>query len=270
MLEEDVGLIVKREPQTKELLLYCMGQQHLDITMMRMKRMYNVEADVRLPRIPYRETIKKEARGIQGKHKKQSGGRGQFGDTWINMIPQPRGDGFEFVNQIVGGAIPGNFIPAVEKGIVEAMVRGPLTGNPVQDIRIELYDGKYHPVDSSEQAFKLAGSKGFKAAFEKAEPILLEPVMRLDIAVPDEFMGDVMGDLNGRRGKVLGMDAEGKVQHIRAECPMIEVQQYASTLKSITGDRGTYTINFDHYEEVPSMIAQKIMEEWKKQNEDAE
>jgi elongation factor G len=226
----------------------------------KLKRKFNVEVLLKPPKVPYRETIKKKVR-VQGRHKKQSGGHGQFGDCWIQMEPLPRGQGFEFVDAIVGGSIPRTYIPAVEKGVVEAAVKGILAGFPVVDFRVSLDDGSYHAVDSSEMAFKIAGSLAFKKAVQEAAPTLLEPIMVVAITTPDEFMGDIMGDLNSRRGRVLGMDSKGKYQIINAQVPMSEFLTYAIDLRSITGGRGTFSMEFSHYDEVPSQLAQKVIDE---------
>ena len=219
------------------------------------------------PKIPYRETIKGKTQ-VQGKYKKQSGGRGQFGDCWIEIQPLPRGEGFEFDNAIVGGAIPRQYIPAVEKGIVEAMKEGAIAGYPIIDLKVKLYDGSYHPVDSSEMAFKVAGSLGFKEGSKKAQPILLEPITKIEVIVPEEYMGDIMGDINSRRGRVLGMDSHRGKQKINALVPMAEILKYAPALTSMTGGRGNYTMEFDHYEEVPVHLQEKIIEEAKKAQEE--
>jgi len=216
--------------------------------------------------VPYPQTIKKKGRG-QGRHKKQTGGHGQFGDCWIQMEPLPRGKGFEFVDGIVGGSIPKTYIPAVEKGIVEASQKGVLAGFLCVDFRVTLDDGSFHAVDSSEMAFKVAGSIAYKKACEEAQPVLLEPIMNVTITTPEDYMGDIMGDLNGRRGKVLGMDNAGKNQVIKANVPMAEFLTYAPDLRSMTGGRGTYTMEFSHYDEVPTHIAEKIVEAKNKENE---
>jgi len=259
LLEEDLALRVHRDPQTREIILSGAGQQHVEIVVERLKRKYGVEVDLKAPKVPYRETIKGKA-NAQGKYKKQSGGRGQYGDCWLEVEPLGRGKGFEFVDKIVGGVIPRNFIPAVEKGIREAMLEGHVAGYPVQDVRVTLYDGSFHTVDSSEMAFKIAGSMGFKAAVDKAKPILLEPVMKLEITTPDDTMGDVIGDLNSRRGKVSQVVAKGGEQVIHSVVPMSEVLRYASDLRSMTSGRGSFTMEFAHYEEVPAHLAQKIVD----------
>jgi len=257
--EEDLSLILERKAETKEILISGAGQVHIEATNEKLKRKFNVEVILNTPKIPYRETIKKKVR-VQGKHKKQSGGHGQFGDCWVQMEPMPRGKGFEFVDAIVGGAIPKTYIPAVEKGIVEAAVKGVLAGFPCVDFKCTLDDGSFHAVDSSEMAFKIAGSLAFKKAAVDAKPVLLEPIMKVTVTTPDEYMGDIMGDLNGRRGRVLGMDSAGKNQVINAEVPMAEIQTYAPDLRSMTGGRGMYAMEFDHYEEVPNQLAEKIVE----------
>jgi elongation factor G len=260
LLEEDPSLRVHRDPQTREIILSGAGQLHVEIVVERLKRKFGVEVELKAPKVPYRETIKGKATA-QGKYKKQSGGRGQYGDAWLEVEPLPRGAGFEFVDKIVGGVIPRQYIPAVEKGVREAMQEGFLAGYPMQDIRVTLYDGSHHVVDSSEMAFKIAGSLGFKAAVEKAKPILLEPIMKLTVTTPEENMGDVIGDLNSRRGKVSGVEAgPGGEQVIHALVPMAEVLRYASDLRSMTSGRGTFAMEFSHYEEVPAHLAQKIIE----------
>jgi len=259
LVEEDPTLTIHREEQTKETILSGMGQVHLEVTLEKLKRKFGTEVDLRLPKVPYKETIRGKTK-IQGKYKKQSGGRGQYGDTWLEIDPLPRGKGFEFVDKIVGGVIPKQYIPAVEKGIVEAMSQGVLAGYPVVDIKTSLVFGSYHSVDSSEMAFKIAGSMGFKKGVLEANPVLLEPIMNLTVFVPDENMGDIIGDLNSRRGKVLGVDAKDNNQAIRAQAPMSEVLQYSADLSSMTGDRGTFITEFSHYEEVPAQLSEKIIE----------
>ena len=266
LLEEDPALKLDRNAETKEILLSGLGQVHIETTLERMKRKFNVEVQLETPKIPYRETIKKKVR-VQGKHKKQTGGHGQYGDCWIQMEPLPRGNGFEFVDAIVGGAIPKTYIPAVEKGILESCQKGVLAGYPCIDFRVTLDDGSFHAVDSSEMAFKVAGSLAFKKAAQEAKPVLLEPIMEVTIIAPDDFMGDIMGDLNGRRGRVLGMDSKGKNQVINAQVPMAEFLTYAPDLNSITGGRGFFTMQLSHYDEVPAQISEKIVEEINKAKE---
>jgi elongation factor G len=266
LLEEDPTLSFRRDEQTKEMILSGMGQIHIEVSVEKMKRKFGVEVTLKIPKVPYKETIKSKT-NVQGKYKKQSGGRGQFGDTWLDIEPLPRGGGFEFADKIVGGVIPQQYRPAVEKGIVEAMAEGVVAGYPVVDIKISLVDGSYHTVDSSEMAFKIAGSLGFKKGVLACQPILLEPIVNIDIEIPDEYMGDVIGDLNGRRGKVLGMDTKGANQIIKGQVPLAEVLKYAPDLRSMTSGRGTFTYQHSHYEEVPSYLAEKIIAESKKEEE---
>jgi len=260
LLEEDPSVKLDRVAETKEILLSGLGQIHVETILDKLKRKFSVEAQLNTPKVPYRETIKGKIR-VQGKHKKQTGGHGQFGDCWIQIEPLPRGKGFEFVDAIVGGVIPKTYIPAVEKGVVEASQKGVLAGFPAVDFKVTLDDGSYHQVDSSEMAFKIAGSLAFKKAVEGANPTLLEPIMKVTVTTPEDYMGDIMGDLNGRRGRVLGMDNAGKNQVIKAQVPMAEFLSYASDLRSMTGGRGMFTMEFSHYDEVPAQIAEKIIEE---------
>ncbi|QTA88813.1 elongation factor G [Desulfonema magnum] len=262
LLEEDTALKMERNAETKQILLLGMGQVHIEATVEKLKRKYNVEVELNTPKVPYKETIKKKVR-VQGKHKKQSGGHGQYGDCWIQMEPLPKGSGFEFVDAIVGGVIPRQYIPAVEKGIIEASAKGVLAGFPCIDFKVTLDYGSFHAVDSSEMAFKVAGSLAFKKASEEAQPVLLEPIMKITIITPDDYMGDIMGDLNGKRGRVLGMDNKGKNQVINANVPMSEFLTYAPDLRSMTGGRGMFFMEFSHYDEVPAQIAEKIIEELK-------
>jgi elongation factor G len=266
LLEEDPALKLDRISETREILLSGRGQIHIETIVDKLKRKFNVEVVLNTPKVPYRETIKKKVR-VQGRHKKQTGGHGQFGDCWVQLEPLPRGKGFEFVDAVVGGAIPRTYIPAVEKGIIEASQKGVLAGFLCVDFKATLDDGSYHAVDSSEMAFKIAGSLAFKKAAEDAQPVLLEPIMYVTITTPEEFMGDIMGDLNGRRGRVLGMDSAGKNQVINANVPMAEFLTYAPDLRSMTGGRGVYTMEFSHYDEVPAHIAEKIVEEAHKNKE---
>lgn len=260
LMEEDPTLRVNRDEETKEMVLSGMGQIHLDVAVERLKRKYGAEVVLKEPKVPYRETIRGSAK-VQGKYKKQSGGRGQYGDVWIELEPLPRGEGYEFVDKVVGGVVPRNYIPAVDKGIQEAMQHGLLTKNQVVDVRVTLYDGSHHSVDSSEMAFKVAGSMAFKKAMEQCKPTLLEPIMEMEVTVPDDCMGDVIGDLNSRRGKVIGVEPQANSQVIRAEVPMAEVLRYAPELRSMTSDRGMFTMEFSKYEEVPSHQTAKILEE---------
>ena len=266
LLEEDPSIKLDRVAETKEILLSGLGQIHIETIVEKLKRKFGVEVQLSAPKVPYRETIKGKAR-VQGRHKKQTGGHGQFGDCWIQIEPLPRGGGFEFVDAVVGGVIPRQYIPAVEKGIIESCAKGVLAGFPTVDFKVTLDDGSYHAVDSSEMAFKIAGSLAFKKAVEEANPTLLEPIMKVTITTPEDFMGDIMGDLNGRRGRVLGMDNAGKNQVINAQVPMAEFLSYASDLRSMTGGRGLFTMEFSHYDEVPAQIAAKIIEEAKKSKE---
>jgi len=258
--EEDPAIKYNRDPQTKQLLLAGSSQLHVEVTVAKMRKRYGVEVILKTPKVPYRETIKGKA-DVQGRHKKQTGGHGQFGDCWIKMEPLPRGSNFEFVDEIFGGSIPRNFIPAVEKGIIESAARGYLAGCPVVDFRVILYDGGFHAVDSSEMAFKIAGSLAFKKAMEQAQPVLLEPIMNVEIMAPQEYAGDLMGDLTSRRGRLQGMDMKRDMQVIKAVVPMAEMVTYAPVLTSMTGGRGAYHMEFSHYDEVPAHIAQKIIEE---------
>jgi elongation factor G len=258
ILEEDTSLRFYRDPQTKEFLLAGNGQQHVEIIVSRLKKRYGVDVELHSPKIPYRETIRGSA-DVQGRHKKQTGGHGQFGDCWIKMSPLPRGGGFEFGNQVFGGAIPKNFIPAIEKGIVETAAKGYLAGYPVVDFKVVVYDGSYHDVDSSEMSFKLAARKAFKAAMESAKPALLEPVMSVEVQAPVEYAGDLMGDMNGRRGRIAGMDTKGGTQIIRAHVPMSEMLNYQNDLISMTQGRASFHMEFDHYDYVPGPQAEKIV-----------
>jgi elongation factor G len=259
LTEEDLAVSLERNDETKEMIMSGMGEVHIEMVVEKLKRKFGVEVNLAMPKVPYKETIKSKTR-VQGKYKKQTGGRGQYGDCWIEMEPLPRGENFHFEDKIVGGVIPKQYIPAVEKGIVEAAVGGVVAGYPVIDFQVALVDGSYHDVDSSEMAFKIAGSMAFKKAVMEAKPTLLEPIMTMEIVVPDDCMGDVIGDLNSRRGKVLGMDSEGKKQVIRANVPLAEILKYAPELRSMTAGRGMFTMKFDHYEEVPMQLQEKIIE----------
>ena len=268
LLEEDPVLRVRRDPKTHELLVSGTGQMHVEVTLAKMKRKFGVDAILHPPKVPYLETIKRKVSGVEGKHKKQSGGRGQFGVCVIDIEPLPHGAGFEFVDKIFGGAIPQNYRPAVEKGIKEAAEHGWLAGSPVIDFRVTLTDGKYHNVDSSEMAFKIAGSIAFKEAMQKAGPTILEPVMKVEITAPEDCMGDIMGDLSSRRGKPQGMEAQGHYQVIKATVPMAEMLDYASALKSMTSDRASYSMDFDHYDEAPAHVREKIVADNQKAKEE--
>ena len=259
LTEEDPTLKVERNSQTGELLISGLGQVHFDVSLERLKARFGVEVDVKAPQIPYLEAIKGTTK-VQGKYKKQTGGKGQFGDTWIEISPLKRGEGFIFENKIVGGAIPKTYIPAVEKGIEEAMASGIIAHYPMVDVKVSLYDGSYHNVDSSEMAFKIAGSLGFKKGIPDCKPILIEPVMNMAIVVPNDQVGDIMGDLNAKRGKIQGIDPGEDIQTIRAHVPMAEVLNYAADLTSMTGGRGMFVMEFDHYEDVPDHLMKKIIE----------
>ncbi|MDR1727878.1 MAG: elongation factor G [Acidobacteriota bacterium] len=269
ILEEDAAIKYSRDPQTKQMLLAGSDQLHVEVTVSKLRKRYGVEVLLKTPKIPYRETIRGKA-DVQGRHKKQTGGHGQFGDCWIRMEPLDRGRDFEFVDEIVGGAIPRNFIPAVVKGIEESRMRGYLAGCPVVDIKVTLYDGSFHPVDSSEMAFKIAGSLAFKKAMEEAKPVLLEPVMNVEIYAPQEYAGALTGDLTSRRGRLQGLDVKGDTQIIKGQAPMAEMVSYAPVLTSMTGGRGSYHMEFSHYDEVPANIAQKIIEESNKDRKQEE
>lgn len=262
LVEEDPMLEFVRNPETKEMVLSGMGQLHVDVTFEKLRRKYGVEVNIHVPKVPYKETIKRMAQA-QGKYKKQTGGHGQYGDCWLQLDPLPRGGGFEFANKVVGGAIPRNFIPAVEKGVVEAMHEGGLARFPVVDIRVTVYDGSYHVVDSSEMAFKIAASIGFKKAMESAHPVLLEPIMHVEVVTPDDAVGAVIGDLNSRRGRIIGVTAKGHAEMISAAVPLAEMLKYAPALNSITGGRATYGMEFAAYEEVPRELAARVIEEHK-------
>jgi elongation factor G len=257
--EEDPTFHVRRDTEVKQTIVSGMGEAHLDIMMERMARKFGVNVNTELPLVPYKETIRRSARA-EGKHKKQTGGHGQFGIAWVELEPREKGSGFEFVDKIVGGVIPRQFIPSVEKGVRKAMDEGILAGFPVVDMRATVYDGKYHPVDSSDISFQIAGALALKNAMDNAEPYLLEPIMNVEIMVPEAYMGDVIGDLNAKRGRILGMESEGGLQLVRAQVPMSEMLRYSIDLRSITGGRGTFRMSYSHYEEVPSHIASKIIE----------
>jgi elongation factor G len=267
LMEEDPTIVFSRNTQTREMILSGMGQVHIEVNIEKMKRKFGVEVNLNTPKVPYLETIKGKT-NVQGRYKKQSGGRGQFGDCWIDIEPLPRGGGFEFVDKIVGGVIPGQYRPAVEKGIVEAAAKGVIAGYPVVDFRISLVDGTYHTVDSSEMAFKIAGSMAFQKGVLACQPVLLEPIVNISIEVPDEYMGDVIGDLNSRRGRVMGMDTSGANQVIKGQVPLAEILKYAPDLRSMTSGRGNFTYTESHYEEVPAFIAEKIIAEAKKDTEE--
>ncbi len=259
LMEEDLTLKVDRDQSTSEIILSGTGQIHLEYTRDKLKRKYGVEINLKTPKVPYRETIKNSQERVAYRHKKQTGGRGQFAEVHFDVFPLKRGEGFAFEEALTGMNVPRNFVPAVEKGIVEAMRSGVLAGYPVVDVRVRFFDGKSHEVDSSEMAFKIAASMCFKKAVQESTPILLEPIMNMEITVPEDVMGDIIGDLNGRRGKVLGMDSRGKTQIIRAEVPLAEVLRYSFDLTSMTGGRGSFQMRHSHYEEVPAQLAEKII-----------
>jgi elongation factor G len=267
--EEDPTVHHHFDPETKQLLISGVGSLHVEMTVERMKRKYNVDVTLLPPRIPYKETVKGRAEG-QGKYKKQTGGRGQYGDTWLRVEPLTRGGGFEFVDDIFGGAVPRNFIPSVEKGVRDCMKKGILAGYPVVDLKVTLYDGSYHDVDSSDMAFQIAASMGLQKVFMDARPILLEPVMNVEVTTPADVAGDIIGDLNSRRGRIVGMEPSGETALVRASAPMSEMLTYESSLRSMTGGRGGYSMEFSHYEEVPAFLADKIVKDAKTEKEKAE
>ena len=264
--ESDPTILVDRRAETGETILAGLGDSHLDVTLDRIHRMFGVEIDSALPTIPYRESITASAEA-EGKHRKQSGGRGQFGVAKVRFAPRPRGSGYEFVNSVKGGSIPRGFIPAVDKGVKEALARGILAGYQVVDITAEVYDGKYHAVDSDEMSFRMAGIHALRSASDKLRPVLLEPIMKATIYVPQDYLGDVMGDINSKRGRVLGMEGEGNLRTVSAEVPMSEMQQYAAELRSLTSGRGTFEVEFDHYAEVPHHEAQQVIAAAQSSNE---
>ncbi len=266
--EEDPSFSVKFDPELSQTIISGQGELQLSLAVKRLKERYGVEVDLVEPRVPYRETIKGSVQDIEYKHKKQSGGRGQYGHVHFKMEPLPRGTGFEFEDAIVGGVVPGRFIPAVEKGIAESMQKGVISGNQVVDVKVTLFDGTFHPVDSDEMSFKIASSMCFRKAFMEAKPCLLEPIYEIEVTVPEEYMGDVMGDISSRRGKILGMDSDGHFQIIKAQVPLAELYKYSSTLRSLTSGRGMHKRKFSHYEEVPKEVENKIVEEYKKAKEE--
>ena len=266
--EEDPSFSVKFDPEISQTIISGQGELQLSLAVKRLKERYGVEVDLVEPRVPFRETIKGRATDIEYKHKKQSGGRGQYGHVHFKMEPLPRGTGFEFVNAIVGGVVPGRFIPAVEKGIIETMEKGVLAGNKVVDVKVTLFDGTYHNVDSDEMSFKLAASQCFRKGFMECKPCLLEPIFEVEVKVPEDYMGDVMGDISSRRGKIQGMDSDGHFQIIKSLVPLAELYKYSSHLRSITQGRGVHTRKFDHYEEVPKEVEQKVIDEYKKSREE--
>jgi len=262
LIEEDPTLEFSRNDETKEMVLSGMGQFHIDLALEKLHRKFGVDVILHTPKIPYRETIKTKSQA-QGKYKKQTGGHGQYGDCWLEVAPLSRGQGFAFENRVVGGAIPRNFIPAVEKGVHDAMHEGPLSGCPVVDLQVAVYDGSYHVVDSSEMSFKIAGSMAFRKAVESAHPVLLEPVMTVEIDTPTEAVGAVMGDLNARRGRILSVNAQDHVEQIKALVPLAELLRYATALNALTAGRGSYAMEFAQYDEVPRELVGKILEKRK-------
>ncbi|MFH0771479.1 MAG: elongation factor G [Candidatus Omnitrophota bacterium] len=260
---EDQTFKFSRNEQTKELIISGIGDLHLDVMIDRMKKRFGVEVEIGTPKVPYKETIKKTIK-VQGKYKRQSGGRGQYGDCWLELEPLPHGNSFEFVDKVVGGAIPRSYIPSVEKGVREAMNTGILAGYPVVDIRVTVYDGSYHEVDSSDMAFQIAGSMAFKKGQEEANPVLLEPIMDVEVVVPDDHLGQITGDINSRRGRIMGIEARGRQEYVKAMIPLAEMFKYATELRSMTGGRGSYSMKISHYEEVPSKVTQVIVSQSKK------
>lgn len=258
MAEEDPTFKAETDEETLQTIISGMGELHLEVIVDRLMREFKVEANVGKPQVAYRETFRTSAK-VEGKFVRQSGGRGQYGHVWIEFEPKEPGTGFEFVNKIVGGVVPKEYIPAVQSGIEEALANGVLAGYPVVDVKATIFDGSYHEVDSSEMAFKIAGSLAVRAAKEKCNPVLLEPIFKVEVTVPEEYMGDVMGDINSRRGRVEGMDTRGGAQVIRAKVPLAEMFGYSTTLRSMTQGRGTYSMEFSHYEEVPNNIAEEII-----------
>jgi len=268
--EEDPTIHVEHDPEAKKTVISGMGESHLEIVADRLKRKFNVEVRLGQPYVPYRETIRKKATA-EGRYVKQTGGRGQYGVCTLEIEPLPRGAGYEFVDRIFGGVIPQQFRPSVDKGVRKAMEEGILAGYPVVDVRVSLVDGKTHPVDSSDIAFQIAGSLAFKKAAEQAGVVLLEPILNVEVTVPDELVGDVMGDLNAKRARIQGIEPKGDgTTAIRAQVPMAEMLRYASDLRSITGGRGTFEMSFSHYEEAPPHITQKVVEEAQRQRQEAE
>lgn len=259
-LKEDRTLSFVKDPETNDAVLSGMGDMHLDIMLSKIKERYKVDLETRTPKVPYRETIKKKA-SAQGKHKKQSGGRGQYGDVWFELAPLEKNAGIQFIDRVVGGAVPKNFIPAAEKGLRESAAKGFLAGFPATDFSCAIFDGSYHDVDSSEMAFKIAASLAFKKCMEQAMAILMEPVMNVEVRVPEDCLGDVMGDFNSRRGRIMGIDSEGKLQIVKAQCPLSEMFRYAIILRSMTSGRGSFSMEYSHYEEVPADIAKKVIDQ---------
>jgi elongation factor G len=268
LIEEDPTIAISRDLQTKEIILSGMGQVHMDVVLGKLKRKFGVEVDLDVPKVPYKETIKKAVKEIIYRHKKQTGGRGQFAEVHFDIFPLERGKGFEFENALTGMNVPRNFVPAVEKGITEAITSGVLAGYPVVDVKVRFFDGKSHEVDSSEMAFKIAAIMGFKKGVREASPIFLEPIMKIEVVVPEDHVGDVIGDLNGRRGRILGVEGKGHNQVVKANVPMAEVLRYAPDLISMTGGKGSFTLEYSHYEEVPANIAERMVAAAQKEKEE--
>jgi elongation factor G len=268
LMEEDPTIAISRDAQTKEIILSCMGQVHVDVVLEKLKRKFGVEVDLDVPKVPYKETIKKAVKEVIYRHKKQTGGRGQFAEVHFDIFPLERGKGYEFENALTGMNVPRNFVPAVEKGIAEALTSGVLAGYPVVDVKVRFYDGKSHEVDSSEMAFKIASIMAFKKGVREAHPIFLEPIMKIEVVAPEENVGDVIGDLNGRRGRILGVEAKGHNQIVKANVPMAEVLRYAPDLTSMTGGKGSFTLEFSRYEEVPVNIAERMVAAAQKEKEE--
>jgi len=268
--EEDPTFLVQVDGELSQTVIAGQGELHLLIVTKRLKEKYGVEVDLKEPKIPYKEAIKARVPEVEYKHKKQTGGRGQFGHVYLKIEPLPRGTGFEFQDEIVGGVVPGRFVPAVEKGVIETMQRGVLAGYQIVDVRVTIFDGSYHSVDSDEHSFKIAGAMAFKKGFLEAKPVLLEPINEIEVIVPDEYMGDVMGDISGRRGKISGMESEGHFQKIKALVPMSEIHKYSTILRSMTQGRGVYRTKFSHYEELPRELAEKVIAAKEKAKEEEE
>jgi elongation factor G len=269
LVAEDPTFKAAHDGQTKELIVSGLGDLHLAVMIGRLKKRFNVEVELGVPKVSYKETITKTTK-VQGKYKRQSGGRGQYGDVWIEVEPLEKGKGFEFVDKIFGGAIPKNYVPSVEKGVLQAMSEGAIAGYPIVDLRVTLYDGSYHEVDSSDMAFQIAGAMALRKAVLEASPVLLEPIMDVEVVIPEEYLGAISGDLNSRRGRIMGMDVKGKSQVVKAKAPLAEMFTYANDLRSLTGGRGSYTMRFSHYEEVPHKLTSGIINQYqasKKQEE---
>lgn len=264
---EDPTFKYGRDPQTKELIISGLGELHLTVMVNKLKRSFKVDVELGTPKVAYKETIKKKVQ-MQGKYKKQSGGRGQYGDVWLELEPLPRGENFEFVDKVVGGVVPKQYIPAVEKGVKQAMEEGVIAGYPIVNMRVTIYDGSYHTVDSSEMAFKIAGSMALKKGFQEASPVLLEPIMDAEVVLPEDSMGSITGDINSRRGRIIGIEPKGTNQIVKAQIPLAEMLKYATELRSLTGGRGSYSMKFSHYEEVPHKIAQTIITQYQQTKEE--